>query len=144
MGSSFFPGIVSHEVSRCYEAPFNLLATPIRNAKTLGLTISSRVLDIDSLDLAMGKMMEQGPVLVITFNSQQILCVKDKDGKVVEGSEDKVGSPSLILPNCQHVPPPQVMRVQYVWVLCRDQTELNPKAAWRLLELSASSQEQFL
>ena len=99
MGSSFFPGIVSREVSRCYEAPFNLLATPIRNAKTLGLTISSRVLDIDSLDLAMGKMMEQGPVLVITFNSQQILCVKDKDGKVVEGSEDKVGSPSLRSPN---------------------------------------------
>merc|ERR1712130_799095 len=72
----------------CYEAPFNLLATPIRNAKTMGLEISSRVLDIDSLDLAMGKMMEQGPVLVITFNSQQILCVKDRDGKVVEGSED--------------------------------------------------------
>ena len=95
----FFPGILSHEVSRCYEAPFNLLATPIRNAKTLGLTIASRVLDIDSLDLAMGKMMEQGPVLVITFNSQQILCVKDKDGKVVEGSEDKVGSPSLRSPN---------------------------------------------
>ena len=79
-------------ISRCYEAPFNVLATPIRQAKTMGLTISSRVLDIDSLDLAMGKMMEQGPVLVITFNSQQILCVKDRDGKVVEGSEDKVSS----------------------------------------------------
>jgi len=110
----------------CYEAPFNVLATPIRQAKTMGLTISSRVLDIDSLDLAMGKMMEQGPVLVITFNSQQILCVKDRDGKVVEGSEDKV------------------MRVAYVWVLCRDQTELNPQAAWRLLDISANSQEQFI
>ena len=79
-------------IPRCYEAPFNVLATPIRQAKSMGLVISSRVLDIDSLDLAMGKMMEQGPVLVITFNSQQILCVKDRDGKVVEGSEDKVGS----------------------------------------------------
>lgn len=49
-----------------------------------------QVLDIDNLDLAMGKMMEQGPVLVITFNSQQILCVKDMAGKVIEGSEDKV------------------------------------------------------
>ena len=81
-------------LARCYEAPFNVLATPIRQAKTMGLVISSRVLDIDSLDLAMGKMMEQGPVLVITFNSQQILCVKDRDGKVVEGSEDKVSSQS--------------------------------------------------
>ena len=50
----------------------------------------SRLPDIDSLDLYTGKMMEQGPVLVITFNSQQVMCVKDKQGKVQEGSEDKV------------------------------------------------------
>jgi len=112
--------------SWCYEAPFNILATPVRQARQMGYVISSQVLDIDGLDLAMGKMMEQGPVLVITFNSQQILCVKDRTGKVIEGSEDKV------------------MRVTYVWVMCRDQTELNPRAAWRLLDLSAQSQEQFM
>jgi len=110
----------------CYEASFNVLAAPIRQARTMGLILDSTVLDIDSLDLVMGKMMEQGPVLIITFNSQQIVCVRNKEGKVVEGSEDKV------------------MRVTYAWVLCRDQTELNPRAAWRLLELSAHSQEQFL
>jgi len=110
----------------CYEASFNVLAAPIRQARTMGLILDSQVLDIDSLDLVMGKMMEQGPVLIITFNSQQIVCVRNKEGKVVEGSEDKV------------------MRVTYAWVLCRDQTELNPRAAWRLLELSAHSQEQFL
>lgn len=110
----------------CYEAPFNVLATPLRMAKQMGYVLDSKVLDIDSLDLAMGKMMEQGPVLVITFNSQQIMCVKDSSGKVVEGSADKV------------------MRVAYVWVLCRDQTELDPRAAWRLLDLSANSQEQFI
>ena len=38
----------------------------------------------------------------------------------------------------------QVMRVNYAWVLCRDQTELDPRAAWRLLEISASSAEQFI
>jgi len=92
----------------------------------MGYVLDSKVLDIDSVDLAMGKMMEQGPVLVITFNSQQIMCVRDREGKVVEGSADKV------------------MRVTYVWVLCRDQTELDPRAAWRLLDLSANSQEQFI
>ena len=50
--------------------------------------------------------MEQGPVLVITFISQQIMCVRDGVGKVVEGSDEKV------------------MRVNYVWVLCRDQVRL--------------------
>jgi len=110
----------------CYEAPFNVLGQPLRQAAQLGYTLDSCVLDIDNLDLAMGKMMEQGPVLVITFTSQQILCVRNGKGEVVEGDPEKV------------------MRVQYVWVLCRDQSELDPKAAWRLLDLSANSQEQYI
>ncbi len=84
------------------------------------------MLDIDNLDLAMGKMMEQGPVLVLTFSTQQILCVRDAKGAVVEGDPEKV------------------MRIVYVWVMCRDQQELDPRAAWRLLELSSSSTEQFI
>ena len=47
-------------------------------------------------------------------------------GEVVEGDPDKV------------------MRVFYLWVLCRDQTELDPKAAWRLLEVASQADEQFL
>ena len=35
--------------------------------------------------LVTGKMMEQGPVLVIMFQSQQIMVVKDLKGTVVEG-----------------------------------------------------------
>ena len=30
-------------------------------------------------------MMEQGPVLVITFHAQQIMCVRDSKGAVGEG-----------------------------------------------------------
>ncbi len=87
----------------------------------------SRILDIDDVDLAMGKMTEQGPVLAITFTTQMIECLKDLKGNVVQGDPDKV------------------MRVQYIWVLCRDQSELDPKAAWRLMELAISSaNEQFL
>ena len=73
-----------------------MLAIPLRQAIQMGYVLDSKVLDIDSLDLAMGKMMEQGSVLVITFNTQHILCAKDREGKVT--------------------------RVTYVRVLCRDQT----------------------
>ena len=38
----------------------------------------------------------------------------------------------------------KIMRVTYVWALCRDQEELNPRAAWKLLDISASNSEQFL
>ncbi|XP_066603898.1 mitochondrial import inner membrane translocase subunit TIM44 [Prorops nasuta] len=112
----------------CHEAPYNVISQPITQAKKLGYYIDSKILDIDNVDLVMGKVMEQGPVLIISFQSQQIMCVRDSknENKVVEGDPEKV------------------MRVNYVWVLCRDPTELNPKAAWRLLDLSANSSEQFV
>ncbi|KFM82998.1 Mitochondrial import inner membrane translocase subunit TIM44, partial [Stegodyphus mimosarum] len=110
----------------CYEGPYNTLATPIKQAKELGYFFDSKILDINNVDLAMGKMMEQGPVLVLTFQSQQILVVRDSKGNVVEGDPDKV------------------LRIHYVWALCRDQSELDPKAAWKLMDLSASSTEQWL
>lgn len=83
-------------------------------------------MDIDNVDLVMGKVMEQGPVLIISFTSQQVMVVRDLQGNIVEGDPDKI------------------MRVNYVWVLCRDITETDPRAAWRLLDLSASSNEQLV
>ncbi|KAM7024224.1 mitochondrial import inner membrane translocase subunit TIM44 [Acridotheres tristis] len=111
----------------CYEAVnYSQLAHPIQQAKALGLQFHSRILDIDNLDLAMGKMMEQGPVLIITFQAQVVMVIKNHKGEVVEGDPDKV------------------LRMLYVWALCRDQDELNPYMAWRLLDISSSSTEQVL
>lgn len=110
----------------CFESTYNIIATPLSQAIKSGYKLDSKILDIENVELAMGKVMEQGPVLIITFQTQQILCVRDSNNAVVEGDPDKV------------------MRVNYVWVLCRDPNELNPRAAWRLMELSASSQEQLV
>lgn len=110
----------------CFESTYNILATPIGAAKKLGYFLDSKILDIENVDLAMGKVMEQGPVLIVTFQAQQIMCVRDSKNSIIEGDPDKV------------------MRVNYVWVLCRDPNDLNPRSAWRLMELSANSSEQFL
>ncbi|CAG0887515.1 unnamed protein product, partial [Cyprideis torosa] len=110
----------------CHEAPYNVLSTPIKQALTMGYVFDSKILDIDNVDLVMGKVVEQGPILVLSFRSQQIMCLKNVKGEVVEGDPNKI------------------MRVTYVWVLCRDQNELDPRAAWRLMDLSAQSTEQML
>ncbi|XP_064424545.1 mitochondrial import inner membrane translocase subunit TIM44 isoform X1 [Latimeria chalumnae] len=110
----------------CYEATYSQLAHPIQQAKAMGLQFHSKILDIDNIDLAMGKMMEQGPVLIITFQAQLVMVIKNQKKEVVEGDPEKV------------------LRMLYVWALCRDQDELNPNAAWRLLDISASSTEQIL
>ncbi|XP_053558990.1 mitochondrial import inner membrane translocase subunit TIM44 [Bombina bombina] len=110
----------------CYEATYSQLAHPIQQAKAMGLHFHSKILDIDNIDLAMGKMMEQGPVLIITFQAQLVMVISNQKGEVVEGDPDKV------------------LRMLYVWALCRDQDELNPYAAWRLLDISSSASEQIL
>lgn len=110
----------------CHDAPFNVLSTPIKQAVQMGCRFDSKVLDVTNVDLAMGKIMEQGPVLIITFQSQQIMVVRNAKGEVVEGDPEKI------------------MRMHYAWVLCRDQNELDPKAAWKLMDLSANSSEQWL
>ncbi|XP_013995275.2 mitochondrial import inner membrane translocase subunit TIM44 [Salmo salar] len=110
----------------CYEATYSQLAHPIQQARALGLTFQSKVLDIDNIDLAMGKLMDQGPVLIITFQAQVVMVIRSPKGDLVEGDPEKV------------------LRMMYVWALCRDQEELNPDAAWRLLDMSASSTEQAL
>lgn len=110
----------------CFESTYNIIANPIMQAQKAGLYLDSKILDIENVDLVLGKVMEQGPVLIITFQSQQIMCVRNSKKEVVEGNEEKI------------------MRVNYVWVLCRDPSEMNPKSAWRLLDISANSNEQFV
>ncbi|KAM7388203.1 hypothetical protein PAMP_024395 [Pampus punctatissimus] len=105
---------------------YSQLAHPIQQAKAMGLQFHSKILDVDNIDLAMGKMMDQGPVLIITFQAQLVMVIRNTKGEVVEGDPEKV------------------LRMMYVWALCRDQEELNPYAAWRLLDISASSTEQIL
>lgn len=68
-----------------YIQVYNVLVTPIKQAQAMGYHFESKVIDLTNLELEMGKMMEQGPVLIITFQTQQIMCVKDSKGKVIEG-----------------------------------------------------------
>jgi import inner membrane translocase subunit TIM44 len=72
----------------------------------------NQVLDISNIVVAGGKMMEQGPVLIISFTAQQILYVTNSEGKVVEGDKDKL------------------KRVNHIWVLLRDQSIYDPNSAW--------------
>lgn len=110
----------------CYEAPFNVISQPIQLAQAAGNRLDCRVLDIGNVDLAAGKMMEQGPVLIISFTSQQIMLVRNSKGDIVEGDPNKI------------------TRMFYVWAFCRDQNILDPKAAWKLIDLSAQPTEQWL
>uniref|UniRef100_A0A0N5BUY0 Mitochondrial import inner membrane translocase subunit TIM44 n=1 Tax=Strongyloides papillosus TaxID=174720 RepID=A0A0N5BUY0_STREA len=104
--------------SWCHERAYKVLATTLKEYQEIGYNISeSKIIDVSKVELNTGKMMEQGPVFVISFNAFMINVVKNREGKIIQG-DDK-----------------NPVRVTHVWVLCRDMEEYNPATAWKVLEI---------
>ncbi|CAI5440480.1 unnamed protein product [Caenorhabditis angaria] len=104
--------------SWCHERAYTQLSTVVKEYQKMHYrTTDSRIIDISKVEMVSGKMMEQGPVLIITFQAFMINVTKNADNKVVEGDPD---TPK---------------RINHIWVLCRDIEEYNPATAWKLLEV---------
>ncbi|MFH4980718.1 hypothetical protein AB6A40_007427 [Gnathostoma spinigerum] len=102
----------------CYERAYVMLSTIVKEYQKINFSTSdSRIIDISRVEMVSGKMMEQGPVLIITFQAFMLNVVKNMEGKVVQGDPNKP------------------VRVHHVWVMCRDMEEYNPALAWKLLEV---------
>lgn len=102
----------------CHEAVFNVLSHDMKEAESAGNQYHLKVFDISEVEFAAGKVMEQGPIIVVTFSTQQISYVTDPAGKVSQGNPDKL--------KC----------VIHVWALCRDQTIADSHSCWRLIDMS--------
>lgn len=76
--------------SVCTEEAFTMLNASIRERDTEGIVMDTNILDISEIDLTAGRLLEDSPVLIVTFNTQQINCLRDRGGNVVEGSEDDI------------------------------------------------------
>lgn len=58
---------------------------PITQAEEMGMSYQSRIIDLDHVDIAAATKVEHGPVLVISFQTQQIIYVQNSKGDIVEG-----------------------------------------------------------
>jgi len=101
----------------CSEAAYSVLAATIDEREKAGYHVDSKILDLKDVDLAMAKMIDERPVLVFTFNTQQITVMRDNQGKIVEGKEDDVEN------------------VHYVMAVLKEK-EFNPFTnGWKVLEI---------
>ena len=69
----------------------------------------------------MAKMMDEHPLLIMTFTAQQTHCVRDATGAIRDGAED------------------QIERAYYVFAMRRDQSELDPLLAWQVMEVGVQA-----
>lgn len=106
--------------SWCSEAAFQVLKTHISNMKELGQKSEGKVLDLRSVDLVAAKLLDDRPVLIISFQVQQVYCLKDAaTNQVSPGhSEDKIET------------------IFHVWALAKEQEHDPVSGGWRLIEAS--------
>lgn len=68
------------------EAVYQKLAADIRLRKGDGITFNSTILNLEENLVKMRYLEEVGPVIVVVYMVQQINCIKDKKGEIIEVS----------------------------------------------------------
>lgn len=101
--------------ARCADQAYQSMFASVTERKHQGYTFDTRILAVRDVQLTGARVLDNGPTLVVTFNAQQVHCVKDKTGVVVDGGDDDIRS------------------VFYTWVFQLDQDayDLN----WQLVEM---------
>lgn len=86
----------------CTQDAYAMLNASIRERDTEGIVMDTNVLDIGDVELTAARLLEDSPVLIVTFYVHQVNCVRDTAGQVVEGREDDIRA------------------VYYAWALVRE------------------------
>jgi len=110
----------------CSERAFHQMSFPATEAKRAGYIFETKIVDVRRVDLVSGAVLDAGPTLIIQFASQQFRCVRTPEGKITEGHADR---PFL---------------VDHVWCLCRDMSEMDTRAAWRVTEVHEHARLQLM
>jgi len=84
----------------CTEEAFAMMAASIHERRLSGIVMDTRILDLDHVELVTGRFLDEEPVLIVQFTTQQIHCLRDLHGEVIEGAPDNIRA------------------VYYVWALC--------------------------
>lgn len=105
----------------CSDACYNFLCARIDERDRSGIKDNSRILDVRGVELLLSKIVDENPVLIMGFSAQQLKCVRDRSGAIIEGGED------------------HIERVMYVFAMRRKQDEFHPLRAWQLMEIGVQS-----
>ncbi len=72
------------------EEAYAMLNASILERETTGVTMDPNILAVNDVELFSAKLLEDAPVLIVSFSLQQINCIKNRAGDVVEGAEDDI------------------------------------------------------
>ncbi|KAL5789229.1 hypothetical protein ACOSQ2_004117 [Xanthoceras sorbifolium] len=65
---------------------------PALNAymKSQGIFFDNKILHISEVEVRETKMMGSSPIIIVAFQTQQVYCVRDRQGAITEGEKDTI------------------------------------------------------
>ncbi|KAL4100014.1 hypothetical protein PRIC1_007811 [Phytophthora ramorum] len=100
------------------EAAYSRVNIAIRERKTEGLVMDPHVLSIDNVEVIEATAEDkQAPIILMRFQAQQINCIRNREGEVVEGSED------------------EVLAYYYIFAFQRDYDDEQETLRWKIVDL---------
>lgn len=110
--------------SWCSEGLFNMLKAKF-DAEKGEKILESKILDLRHVELVSAKLLDDHPVMVLSFNAQHLL--------VVEAEEDGVKSNEKNEVLCED----RIENLYHVWALVKDVEEENPiTGGWKVMEMA--------
>jgi len=111
----------------CSEGAGAAVKQSIRDRLAAGRKSNETILSISDINLMTAKVVDKvGPIMVVSFMCQQINCLYDNKGNVVEGSED------------------EIVGVFYVFGLTREYDEVDTEYKWKIKEFAIGGVTPYL
>ncbi|KAF5195639.1 Mitochondrial import inner membrane translocase subunit tim44-1 [Thalictrum thalictroides] len=61
-----------------------------RAYQSQGIFFDNKILHVSDVTLSRAKLMGSSPIIIVSFNTQQIFCARNKDGSVSQGGENTI------------------------------------------------------
>eukprot|EP00744_Colponema_vietnamica_P012282 GILI01017253.1.p1 GENE.GILI01017253.1~~GILI01017253.1.p1 ORF type:complete len:344 (-),score=86.46 GILI01017253.1:226-1257(-) len=98
----------------CGEGAYAVFAANVKDRQSQGLWMDPNILDFGELELKVAKVQDKGaPLFVFTFATQQINCLRDSKGEIVDGKIDDIRKVHYALALTRHSSP--AIEVGHVW-----------------------------
>jgi import inner membrane translocase subunit TIM44 len=109
----------------CTEKASGVLLSNKKQAAIQGLSYQRHIYSLSNIEFMDASMDEDNdsPTIMISCSTQEIVALINAEGTVVDGSLERPFSNS------------------HIYVFARDMEELNPRAAWRLIECQSAAKE---
>eukprot|EP00250_Pteridium_aquilinum_P014724 c22158_g1_i2 orf=737-1726(+) len=87
---AYLKGDIEELQKRCSREVVDRCRAERRAYESQGIFFDNKILHVSDIELKETKLLGNVPIIIITFQTQQIFCVRDKHGKITQGAKDDI------------------------------------------------------